>query len=300
MKRRAFIGLGSAFIGAGAVYSSGAFDAVRGERSAAIRSTGDPHAFLGLRNLEDPAFPPEFTNHLPNTLEITLSSTDNGVEFDIGNDGDFSPVPVTFSLEPEQSVDVEVNGDSVHVSVDITAVEKNDGSNVGEISMNRTFQVPQAGQVEITPDVKSAGSSGRFEFGLENTGSIDAWLTGMGIFEVDAPLEEGTITQVGGRNQDNILEWTSNNNFQLLSDRMEIDSSEPDDGEVYTFDGGEDVPLLTEASGGEEEVFRFDRFRQADDSNADMRESSVKIFLQFEDNSTTIDLAVDDGDDEEE
>lgn len=285
MRRRTLIGVGAALVGAGAAYQTGAFDNVVSDRQTSINSTDDPTAFLGLDGYDEQAPVPTFTNGFSNEIEVTLDSSGPNVEFDVDDNDSFEPVPVTFTLQPGETREVQVNGGAETVDVDISVTEYEDGSTVGSISLTRTFAVPASEQVDITGNVKSAGASGRYLFGLLNTGAFDVSLVGVGVVSSSNP----NVEKVGGRSGDDVLVWDDNNQ-QLVFQEMMVDSS-TDDAQVYTLD--QSVPLVAEENGGEEQTLEFERFRHADNSNADMRGETVEVLLQFHDDSTTVELAAD-------
>ena len=285
MRRRAFIGLGAAFIGAGAVYQTGAFDAIEADRATTIRSADDPHAFFGLDGYADPAPTPTITNQFSNPIQVTLTSSGPDVEFDVGETGSFEPVPVTVHLDPGQTLPVQINAAATSVTVDFDVTELTNGVPVGSISMSRVFAIPQALQVDITGHVKSAGASGYYEYGLTNVGSIDATLVGIGVIDTTNPNAE----KVGGRPGDDIINWV-NHNQQILTEEMVVDSTTTD-VEVYELD--QSIEFIAEDNGGYEQILAFDRFRQANNANADMRGVDINVYLQFEDSSTTVRLVAD-------
>ncbi len=285
MKRRALLGLGAAFVGAGVVYESGAYDSVRGERRTTISSTNDANAFLGLEGYSDPGVVPSFSNRFANEVSITLDSSGPNVQFDVDHTGSFQAVPVTFSLQPGQTRQVQINAGATSADVDISLTELMNGTPTGSVTLTRTFAIPQAEQIEFSGDVKSAGSSGRFLFGLTNTGSIDATLIGVGVVQNTNP----NVTKVGGRPGDSNFMW-DDQNMQLVTEEMEVDST-TSSAEVYMFT--QSITFTPEEDGGSELIFEFDRFRHSDNSNADMRGESVEVYLQFEDSSTTIELISD-------
>lgn len=285
MRRRTLLGLGASFIGAGAIYQTGAFDTIAGERGATISSAEDPNAFFGLDGHLDPAPVPTFTNGFTNEIEVTLNSGGPNVEFDIDNNDAWSSVPVNFFVQPGETREVQVNAGASAIEVDIDVTEYQSNTAVGSVSMSRTFAVPQALQVDISGTVKSAGASGRYEFGLINVGEIEATLVGMGVIETSNPDAE----KVGGRAGDDVLVW-DNENEQLLFEEMIVDST-TEDVEIYELDTP--IPFPPENNGAVEQIFEFDRFRHADNANADMRGADVRVFLEFEDSSTTVRLVAD-------
>jgi len=133
----------------------------------------------------------------------------------------------------------------------------------------------EAGAIQVTPDVKSAGNSGKFEFGLENTGSIDVEIVAIGINETT----ESTAVKVGGKGGDSIL--TEDNEGQIVNIVINFDSSTPGQADRYDFTTNIEIVQ------GTEKTFEFDRFRESGDGNAKMKDDSVTITLWFSDGTST-------------
>jgi len=133
----------------------------------------------------------------------------------------------------------------------------------------------QAGAIQVTPDVKSAGNSGKYEFGLENTGNIDATIVAIGVNDTTV----SSVEKVGGKNNDDIL--TAGGYGQIVSDVIQIDSDNPNQANRYDF--STDVVIAQ----NDEQLFEFDRFRDASNGNGAMKGSSVTITLWFSDGTST-------------
>lgn len=279
MNRRTFLGLGLASIGAGTVYGTGAFSASTVGRGIAVSAADDPGALLGLVGIEDAGTTPEFVNATARTLAVELDSTDGSVEFDVGENDSFEPVPVSFEIDPDASVTAPITADSETVPLEITAeFIDTDGTVVGSIEAERTAVVPQAGQIQVTPSVTSTGNSGKYEFELENTGSIDATIVGLGINET---TNENAVRVDGG--PDEIL-IDLDRGVSVVSDAIPIDSSDPDNATIVWFAEGDEVQLPV----GETNAFEFARFQDARGKNAKMNGDDVRVTLAFSDGSTGV------------
>lgn len=279
MNRRTFLGLGLASIGAGTVYGTGAFSAGTVGRGIGVSAASDPGALLGLVGIEDADTTPEFVNATGHTLAVELDSADGSVEFDVGADGSFEPVPVSFEIGPDSSVTAPIAADSETVPLEITAeLLGTDGSVVGTIDAARDAAVPQAGQIRVTPSVTSTGNSGKYEFELENTGSIDATIVGLGINET---TNVNAVRVDGG--PDEIL-IDLDRGVSVVSDAIPIDSSDPASATIVDFVPGDEVQLPV----GETNAFEFSRFQDARGKNAKMNGDDVRVTLEFSDGSTGV------------
>lgn len=277
MKRRAFMTLGAASIGVGALHHTGAFSSLSAGRGIAVSAADDPNGLLGIDNV-DTTDDPVFTNNTSQEMEVTLEEVDTAVTFD----GD--PSPVTFSLDPDESesVEVETDGDAENALVDIIAdLLEGDGS-TGTIELQRDFSVPQAEVVEFTGEADTAGASGDFEFTLRNVGDIPVTFTGIGINATTTDAvevsQQGNQAVLVGEGQD------------LVTETIEIDSTDPDSDTRYEFD--DDLEL----EDGDDADFEFNRFRDGSGGGGgvDMRGENVRVTVYFGDDShKTIDLCLD-------
>lgn len=203
-RRRVLLALGSG-VTLGGLTSTEAFSSVDADRSAEIGVTSDPSALLGLSGYADATRMPTITNNSSHAMEITLDSPD-GVEFDVGTDGNYVAAPVTFSLAAGATTEVQIRSGGTcsgggSATVDKSVALTDGGATVGTVSLSRTWQIPQAGQIQVTGNVTATGNSGRYEFELENTGCSDVTITGLGINETTNPAADdvggGSILAVG-------------------------------------------------------------------------------------------------------
>lgn len=273
VSRRGLLGSVAIVLGGGSLLTgSSAFASMTAARSASVTAAADDAAQLGLTQLGDPSTPVTLTNRSGRTMLVTLASPDD-VEFDVGDDESDEGTTATFSIAQGASVDVDLLADGT-VLLDVLAELQQDGATAGRIELQREAEAQsQAGQVQVTPSVKSAGNSGKYEFGLENTGDIDVTIQGIGILET---TNQSAVDVGGGA----ILEAPQGS---VLSQPIPIDSSQPDSDTRRTLD--QTVSLDTNE---DEKVFEFDRFRTASGGNAKMKGHDVRIRLYFTDGSSTV------------
>lgn len=276
MKRRAFMMLGAASIGAGALHYTGAFSSLSAGRGIGVNAADDPNGLLGIDNI-DTTDDPVFTNNTSMNMEVTLEEVDTAITFDGVSSS------VTFPLHPDESesVTVETEGDAETALVDITATLLEGGTSAGTITLQRDFSVPQAELVDFTGEADTAGGSGKFEFVLENVGDLDVTLTGIGINATTTDAEEvsapGNNASLTGDGQD------------LVTEQIPIDSSDPDSDTRRNFDDELVLGVDNEAD------FEFDRFRDDRENGVDMGDQNVRVTVYFGDDSDkTIDLCLDD------
>ena len=285
-RRRFLAGLGSLAIGSGALIQSGAFSTVKGDRGVNVGTAADPNALLGLDGVSDAGTTPTFTNNSGGSMDVTLDSTDTSVEFDVGDTDSFTGAPVSFTLSAGETREVAVNGDSSTVPVSVTGVLlDSSGNSDGQISLTRDYAVPQANQIQLTPNVTSSGASGKYTFELENTGSINVKIVGIGINKTSndqaVEVSNGEILTVDGTS--------------VMSQKIPINSDAPTQDTRVNFDT--DVLLAT----NQLKTFEFDKFRtgsggsgggtggspgNAGSPNADMRGESVTATFYFSDGSS--------------
>lgn len=265
LTRRAALGL----VATGSVISiseSQSFSQLVAGRGIAVSTADDLDAILGLSGVSDAGTIPTFTNQSSDPMVVTLSSSDASVEFDVGNTGSFTSDPAPFDLAIGASVEVGVTGDSESVPVDVEAELRRNGETVGSIELLRDFAVSQAGQVQVTPNVKSAGNSGKYEYELENTGEIDVTIKALSIVETTettaAEVRNGGILNVNGTSV--------------------VSSPIPVDDTFAAFDSNVALEI------GDTQTFEFDRFVDDSGNNAKMKGDDVKIRLKFTDASTLL------------
>ena len=165
MKRRVFMGLGAASIGAGALYRTGAFSSVSAGRGVAVNAADDSSALFGIKNADDPDSPPEFTNRATSQMEVEFDPEENSVTLN-GED----PTEFDLTLDPSESKSVEIDSDTAGLTTIVITVTVQSG---GTIELERQFGVPQSEQISLTPNVDNAGNSGKVSFEVENDGDID-------------------------------------------------------------------------------------------------------------------------------
>jgi hypothetical protein len=272
-RRRFLAGLGALAIGSGALVESGAFSTVRGDRGVNVGTAADSNALLGLGGVSDAGTTPTFTNNSTVSMDVTLTSTDGSVEFDVGADDSFTD-PATFSLNSGATEQVAIKGDGGTAPVTVTAELPSSSDPQATISLTRDYALKtQAGQIQLTPNVTATGNSGQYEFELKNTGSINVTLVGIGINGTSNP---DAVEVAGG----DILAAEGS---PVLSTPIPVDSSTSGDTRV-DFDQNQNVPLNT----GDTKSFNFDKFRPSGNGNsgAQMKDESVTATFYFSDGSS--------------
>jgi hypothetical protein len=133
-----------------------------------------------------------------------------------------------------------------------------------------------AGAIQVTPDVKSTGNSGKFAFGLENTGSIDVEIVAIGINETTQSDAEKVDAKGGG---DLIL--GEDTEGQIVDTVIDFDSNTPAQADRYDF------TTNIEIIQNNERTFRFQRFLDDSDKQAKMKGESVTITIWFSDGTSS-------------
>jgi hypothetical protein len=133
-----------------------------------------------------------------------------------------------------------------------------------------------AGAIQVTPDVKSTGNSGKFAFGLENTGSIDVEIVAIGINETTQSDAEKVDAKGGG---DLIL--GEDTEGQIVDKVIDFDSNTPAQADRYDF------TTNIEIIQNNERTFRFQRFLDDSDKQAKMKGESVTITIWFSDGTSS-------------
>lgn len=253
------------------------FSNVTANRGVSVSTADDPNALLGFTGYEDSSKTPTFTNNTNSSMSITLDSAES-VEFDIGTDGTYVAPPTTFSLAVGASKEVNIkftgectDAGSAVVSTDATLDDG--GTTVGSISFTREWLIPASGQVQFNGSASSAGASGQYEFNLENTGCEDVTFVGIGIKETttDADYVSGSGSLFDA------------NGTELVSDRIPVDSSNPDSDTRRDLNSSVTLPVNNTIT------WTFDKFRRdgSGNPNVDMRSQDVKIRLYLSDGSKT-------------
>ena len=261
------------------------FTEVSAGRGVTVDVGTDPNGLLGLTGLSDPNVTPVFSNQSASTMDITLDATEDSVEWDVGNDGNYVGDPVWFTLASGGSTRVAARGSDT-VTFDATAILQSGGTRKGRITLTRSLAASQADLVrEVSGTASSAGRSGKYEFDLQNTGDIDVTIVGVGIRETTnrnaVRVADGGILTADGT--------------QVVSSPIPVDSSQPDQDTRVNLD--QNVSL----GSGSSRTFEFDKFRTrgggngngGGNPNADMRGADVRVRLYFEDGSAgTVDLCI--------
>ncbi|WP_436924047.1 hypothetical protein [Halosimplex amylolyticum] len=270
--RRAALGLltsGAAL----ALADTNAATTLTADRTVNFGTTTDATALLSVENIDDADTVPLVTNRTGHDVSVTLSSADGGVEFDVGDDGNADGAAPTFALSAGADVRVDVLSDGTTPVTFEADLLGSAGDVVGSITFQRDVETrSQAGQVDVTANVTSVGNSGKYEFELENTGSIDVTLVGIGIRRTSNPA----AVEVAGGDVLFVAGYGS-----VVNAPIPVDSDAPDSDTRRDFTA--DVAL----DQGQTLTFRFDRFKDADGKSAKMKKNgdTVDITLYFDDGS---------------
>lgn len=269
----AAVATGVAGIGLGVnVLEPSAYTSARAGRSASANVADDPNAVLGLEGLNDTSVTPTFTNQSGAAMDITLDAVESGVEWDVGDDGNYEQDPVTFQLSSGAFTDIAVKGAN-EVTVDITADLTSNGTVTGRIELQRVIDVPQSNVVQqIQGTAKGAGNSGQYSFDLENTGNIDVTLVGVGVNETTNPA----ATSVGEKD---ILEVSKQS---VVSTPIPVDSSAPDEDTRVGFDQNVDL------GAGTTKKFKFNRFLDSNGDQTNMSDEDLRVTFYFSDGSSGV------------
>ena len=253
MKRRAFLYLGSAFIGVGALHQSSAFSSAVANRGIGISTAADKHGLLGIDGNDDPSITPTITNNSSTySMDVTLDS--EGVDFD----------PESFDLEPGEDEEVELFGDDDMAT--ITAEFKANGTDAGSIVLERFFDVPLIASIrDVEGSYEGVGGSGQYNFQLINRGDDPVTVDGFGV------------------------EWTNNEDVIGIDDTIEHDGTPiieqfiPIDGQVYDTD---EVTLNPDDG----ENFRISRFSHDAPAHPDVADVDLVIRAAEDGSTTTVEL----------
>lgn len=269
LTRRAALGL----IGAGALGSvtwSGGFSQLRAGRNATVDTASDLNAYLGLDDLTNVDTVPKITNQSGHDMSVTLSSPDSSVEFDVHDDNTNDGSNPTFSIGVGSTVEVDVLADG-NITVNFVAeLLDSGGSPIGEISLQRPVEAQsQAGQVSLSGNAKAKGNTGRVKFDLENTGTINVTMEGVGIRYTTATQAE----EVSGQGS-LYVEGT-----ETVTVNIPVDNGD------QSSDTRRDFNPLVPLNVGDTKTFEFDAFVDSNGNSVNMKNQDVGIRLYFEDGS---------------
>lgn len=270
LTRRAAVALiaGGAVLGAQQTFG---ISSISGNRLTDVSVADDDAAMLSISG-QTAEETPVFTNRANVAMDIALTSDEDSAEFDIDGTGNYEE-EANFELTGGESREVEINAEAEEILVHVSGTFGG-----GSISLDRWFEIPQAGQIDVTASVEATGGSGQFSFGLWNEGSLDAEM-------VSIRVDDTTTDAVEVANGDIFfIEESDNPNEeprQLISTDLDIDDSQP----LSPFEG-EDSVILNQ--GADEIIFTFDRFQNPPgpgNPNTDMRGETVNISIGFSDGS---------------
>jgi len=307
MKRRVFLGLGAASIGAGALHSTGAFSSLSAGRGVSVNAADDPHGLLGISNVKT-SDDPEFTNKSSFNMMVELTDDDSSsdITFFRSEDDDGSE-RVEFPLETgtdessSETVEIDSDGDSAEVKVVAELFQggtpedfSEDGTKRGEIELNRDFTPSPSEVIEFTGVADSSGGSGDFSFDLTNDSDIEVEMIGIGI---DYTTSDATKVEDPPGRVPGIL--STDGQSLVDSDKtIDIDNSNRTTHSRTNFDTDYTFPAEDTVT------FTLDRFKDDEDSNVDMQSENVRVTFYFEDtdgteDSDSFDLCLGESDGEE-
>ena len=177
MKRRGFILLGSASIGAGALYTTDALSSVSAGRGVSIETAAaEDEALLGIQNRDDEDEDPVFENNTSLNMNVELSDD----AFD----------PSVFGLSSGEKRSVSIDSDGGVSSVDITATLFEggtssqlfeDGTRQGKITLVRDFSDNVV--FGIDGEIQSEGERGdnSITFVIDTSGDNEATIDGFSV-----------------------------------------------------------------------------------------------------------------------
>jgi PKD repeat protein len=205
-----------------------------------------------------------YTEANPGTVTLTLSDgAGNSATFsnidDSGYAGDNSEHNVSIDLSnPDSEAGNGIQG-GTNYSVELTATDGfgNSATNVGPGTVNVTES--QAGQIELSGEVTSSGSSGKVSFSLTNNGDKDGTIVGVAINDTGG----SGATEVSG-------------NPSLRVDGSGVESS------VLVVGGpAETLDTAVSLKVGQTKSFEFDKFE-----GGDVRGETITVTFYFSDGSS--------------
>lgn len=270
--RRGALGLIAAGA-ATAIGSTGAFSNATANRAATVSTVTDPNGLLGVEGVTDTSTTPTYTNNTSEAMTVTLTSPDS-VEFDVGDNGTWVAPPVSFSLAAGASMKANIRFAGQCTAAGTATVNISAVHDDGDLSidMTRDFEIPEAGQVQLSGTVSSSGSSGKYEFTIENTGCADVTFTGIGIRETTSDADYVS----GGGSLYNVDTST-----ELVTDRIPVDSTDP------TSDTKKTMSPTVDLVQNDTVTFEFNKFQRSGPGkpNVDMRGEDVRTTFYLSDGS---------------
>jgi len=264
------------------------FTEVTAGRNVGVETSADSTALLGIEGT-DSGTTPKFTNNTDDyEMDVELSSDDD-IELDIGDNGEWRDPPESFSLDPTESKEVGIRfvgecTDAGSATLDVDSELETDGSESNiTISLSREFEISQSGQVQFSGEANAAGRRGRYEFELENTGCEDVTFTGIGINETSTDA-----VRVSGDGSLNNLDTDE----EIVTEEIPIDNSDPNQDTRRDMEPTVTLPV------GETVRLELDRFqRSGQPPNINMEGEDVRTTLYYGDgSSSTLKLCLDECD----
>lgn len=192
MKRRAFIGLGAASIGIGALHHTDAFSSAAANRGVSINAIDvDEGALLGIRNLDDENSDPVFENNTPHNMKVELS------------DSAFDPDVFGIANSDEKEISITNDGDLEDVTITATLFDGGtanqlfeDGEKKGTITLTRDFSVSPVFGIDGEINASESRGENKIVFNVNTTGNNEATIEG---FFVEPKVENVSFEEDGSK-----------------------------------------------------------------------------------------------------
>lgn len=225
MKRRTFLGVGASSISVGAMFGTGAFSSVSAGRGVSVSAVSDSNALLGIEGTGS-AETLSVTNNFSDEISVKLDAVETGIKYEI--DGVVQDDPATINLASEGNNDVffDSSGGNESVTIEFTATSNNGQATV---TLQRTVQIPQSELLELTPNVTSAGASGKFEFEVTNTGEIAVTIDAVAIKDATTVKSDTDPVEIDTE----LTDITGNNNY--APGPIDVLNRKPTTGDFVSF-----------------------------------------------------------------
>ena len=158
------------------------------------------------------------------------------------------------------------------VNVTVDAAD-NAGNAAPQFTSNFTVGATQAGQIQLSGAATAAGGSGKYEFDVTNTGSLDAEIVAVAINDTSNP----NVVEVNN-NKDILVA----NSTEIIDQPIPIDSSTPDGTRVNVKPG--ETPFVISKNGATA-TLEFNRFQDSGGQNVAMGGETVNTTFFFSDGS---------------
>lgn len=262
----------------GLLWDASAFTSGTVPRNSTVQVADDENAIVGLSIADSVerktrTLLADLTNNGTESYALTVALTDPTQGTLHGPNGSGDSVTLTLDPGATGSVDVETDeqkGATIPFTISRDAPEFSFSID-RETTVKGGFEEPVT--LELSGTVTSPGKSGKYEFELENTGDVDVELLEIGILETTDPNARS-------------LNNKGNNQPTLNGDRKYVTEEIPIKGRMDPYERKpmDPKPVLDHQSDDDEDPksigFVFDRFKDENSDNVDMRNDDVKIELK--------------------